>query len=461
MNSKSRANYLIKNTTIFAIGSFATKIIIFFLVPLYTYCLSTSEYGLIDLLVTLGTVIVPIFTINISEAIYRFSLDKETQSYKILSISLIVIIFSSIFSLLIIPILSFFPKYENYKIYFYFYLITLSISQLLLVNLKGTEKLKEYTLGNIIHTLLIAIFNIYFLLFFKMGITGYFLANIIANIIVVIYSLLYGKIFKEILHFEFDKKLFYSMAKYSIVLLPTSFMWWIMNSSDRIMVSNMVGNSANGIYAISYKLPSILVTIASIFNQAWMFSAIKEKDSNDKKKYTNTIFSYMYIVLFTISLALIFIIKPFFKIYVSNDFFDAWKYVPILILGSIFMTLASFVSSSYNVYKDSKGFLFSGLLGAFLNLILNLILIPKLQIYGAAIATCLSYILVFIYRIIDTKKYVKIELNKSYVIPVILFILSSCLLFYDNNIVYLFQIIIFLFYIWINKSLILVILKKY
>lgn len=88
---------------------------------------------------------------------------------------------------------------------------------------------------------------------------------------------------------------------------------------------------------------------------------------------------------------------------VSPEFFDAWQYVPILIVGFIFMTLSTFISTSYNVHKDSKGFLYSSIVGALVNIILNLVFIPFFGIYSAAIATLISYIAVFVYRWIDVK----------------------------------------------------------
>ena len=93
------------------------------------------------------------------------------------------------------------------------------------------------------------------------------------------------------------------------------------------------------------------------------------------------------------------------------------------------MTLATFISTSYNVYKDSKGFLFSGLSGAVINIILNFVFIPLFGIYGAALATACSYIAVFIYRVFDTRKYVKMHFNLKHLL-LLLLVLISCIVTY-------------------------------
>lgn len=430
---KSRNSYLLKNTLIFAIGSFATKFISFFLVPLYTNILSPSEYGIIDLIYAICTILVPFFTLNISESIMRFSLDKNANKQKITNIGTTIFTISIIFACLLIPLTYLIPFYKEYSLYIFLYFISLAGSQIYLANLKGQEKLVYYTIGNIIHTFLIAFFNILFLVVLKKGIEGYFLAYILSNFTTTLYSMIFSDAFTSLKEYTFDKKIAKEMIKYSVVLIPTSFMWWIMNSSDRIMVSKMISTTANGIYAISYKIPSLISTIVTTFTQAWLFSAIKIKDDKDNEKYTNEVYNNLYFISFICGIGIFMILKHFLKFYVSKEYFDAWKYIPFLIIGVIFQTLASFISTSYNVNKDNRGFLFSGLLGAILNIILNFIFIPFIGIYGAALATCLSYISVYIYRLVDTKKYVKIHVLKiKYIISYILLILSAVTVYINS-----------------------------
>lgn len=119
-----------------------------------------------------------------------------------------------------------------------------------------------------------------------------------------------------------------SMAKYSVVLIPNTFMWWIMNSSDRVMVTSMIGVAANGIYAVSYKLPSLVSTLTGIFNQAWSYSAIREDGSEDENEYNNRVFNRLVSIVMLLSIMLLTIIKPFLKLYVGESYYEAWRYTP-------------------------------------------------------------------------------------------------------------------------------------
>lgn len=432
---ESRNKYLLKNTLIFTIGNMGSKLITFFLIPLYTGILSTTEYGITDLINTISVVVVPLITLNISEAVMRFALDKDADKDKISQIGTVILLGASIIGIIIIPICGFFNPISYYGIYVYFYIISSAACQLYLADLRGKELLIQYSLGNIVLTLSTALFNILFLLILHKGIIGYLQAYILANFITAIYALVTGRGYRSfILRIgKLDTNKMKEMIRFSVVLIPNAFMWWIMNASDRIMVSSMVGVAANGIYAISYKLPTLVSTITIIFNQAWSYSAIREEGAGDEEQYSNIIFRNLTVFVMSMGIGLLAIMKPFLNIYVNQNYYEAWKYTPFLVVGFVFSTLGTFISTSYNVHKDSMGYLLSATFGAGFNIVLNFILIPKIEIYGAAIATCVSYCMVFVFRLVHTKKYIKYNIyNQEFIIGTILLILESIFMFVDN-----------------------------
>ena len=409
MKQESRSRYLIKNTVIFTIGNLGTRLISFFLVPLYTYQLTTSQFGVVDLINTIGTMIGPILILNINESVMRFSLDKDANRYKIISVGTLIYLTSFISGILLLVFSNFYKPLIGYGVFVYLFTIGYAGHQLYFGYLRGKEKLVSFAVGNIITTLSIALLNILFLLKFHWGINGYLLAYIVSYFLTILYAVITGGVLPDLKKWSLDPKLGKAMLKYSVLLIPNTFMWWIINSSDRVMVTSMIGSSANGIYAISYKLPSLLQTFITIFSTAWSYSAIREMDSSDNAEFSNQVYSSLHAVAIIIGLAMMFIMKPFLSVYVEESYYEAWKYTPYLIIGFVFLSLASFLGTSYQVYKDSKGMLFSSVAAAITNLLLNLILIPMIGVSGAALATCISYVVVFVYRAINTQKYVKIN----------------------------------------------------
>lgn len=407
-----RRSYLFKNTISFTISTVGTSLISFLLIPFYSRFLSTSEYGIVDLFTTIGMLVVPIVTLNIGQAIMRFSLDEDSDNNRIDSIAVLMTLFSLVFGLVAFLVVKLFVQAPFNGLLFYLYVISNGLFQIFSFSIRGRELVKEFAFINIARSVLITIFGVLFLAIIPLGINGYFESYIVSNFIASIYCLYKIGVFSLIKHFIVDSVLLKQMLSYSIFLVPESLMWWIINSSDRIMVTAMVGVAANGIYAISYKLPSILSVLSSSFTQAWSFSAIKENESEDIVSFSNNMYRRFLGLQMIATIALMCIMKPFMRIYVAPEFYDAWKYTPYLLIGYFFLSLSNFLATLYTVHKDSKGFLFSGGIGAVLNIALNLLLIPQIGVHGAAFATGFCYFAVFLYRVWDTKKYLSIQVFK-------------------------------------------------
>lgn len=453
MGNNERGKYLAKNTIIFTLGNLGTKLIQFFLVPLYTNVLSTADYGVVDLVTTIGMVLAPILLLNINDGVMRFALDKGADFNKIMSIGLAAFIFCLITGLVIFPIGNISNQLGNYSSYIFFYTISYAGNLLFFGYLRGTEKLLQFSIGNIINAMLIASFNIFFLVIIKIGIAGYFLSYTLANFICCIYAFIVGNVKEVIWNFKLDKKLMIKMLKYSVVLIPNTFMWWIINSSDRVMITSFIGNSANGIYAISCKIPTLLSTIVTIFNTAWSYSAIKENDSYDRDEYNNSVYNGLVMLSVVIGAAMMLVMKPFLAVYVSKMYYKAWMFTPYLVVGCVFLSIASFLGAYYTVNKDSKGFLYSSSVAAAINLLLNYLLIPKIGIAGAALATAISYIAVFLYRAVDTKKYISINVfSKKHLVSYILLMLIGCSMFIEGLMSYLLMIIIYIIILILYKE---------
>ena len=433
----NRTKYLVKNTVVFAIGNIGSKLINFFLIPLFTNYLSTEQYGITDLIFTILSIAVPVIILNINEAIMRFAMDEEADYNKIMSVGMVVIALSVILSIPLYIISWAYTPVSDFRIYIYVYAITYGICEINVFYLRGKEQLLAFSISNMLRTFLIAVFNILFLVVLHLEIPGYLLAFISANVITALYAFFVGHIYGAIRNFKFDKELFERMTRYSLPLIPNSFMWWIIDSSDRIMITTMIAVSVSGIYAVSSKITALISFISTIFNQAYSYSALKEEKSEDRIEFNNKVLDMLFASVTIIGLSVMLIIKVFMRYYVSTDFFDAWYYAPPLIVGTCVLVLATFLSVSYTVNKDSMGFLKSGILGAVINIALNLSLIPLIGALGAAIATCASYIIIFVYRSIDTRKYIRLSIySKTHIISFIVLGLSALSVYISEELHY-------------------------
>ncbi len=97
------------------------------------------------------------------------------------------------------------------------------------------------------------------------------------------------------------------------------------------------------------------------------------------------------------------------RVLTAESYFQAWRYIPFLVLAAIYAALAAFLNSVYMVQKKSGLSLLTMTIGAAANLLLNWLLIPRMGPSGAAFATLLSYALVFVIRTFTVTKFVKIR----------------------------------------------------
>lgn len=135
--------------------------------------------------------------------------------------------------------------------------------------------------------------------------------------------------------------------------------------------------------------------------------------------------------------------------------------MPFLTVGCVYLTMASFMATSYTVHKDSFGYLFSGMFGAIFNVVMNFMLIPLIGVYGAAIATCISYILVFVFRLFHTRKYIQYNIyNKEFIVGSAILVLSACLMFIGNRIGFILQLILLAVTVYLFSDIWLPIIRK-
>ncbi|BFK23687.1 oligosaccharide flippase family protein [Massilimicrobiota timonensis] len=436
---------LIRNIGIFTIGNLGSKFLTFLIVPLYTYVLTTEEYGLIDTTITLVSLFLPFFTCAIYEAILRYTLNSKYTKEEVFTNCFIVLILGFLIFIFVMPIINLFIDF-NFLLYFILLLITQGIYTFFQQFSKGIDRNQVYTISGLIYTFIMLLLNVLFLVNFKMGIPGYFLSMIIGYTISSIYITITTNIFKYFKVNVISKESIKVYLKYSIPLVPNSIMWWVMNASSKFFILYFLDLSANGIYAIAFKIPTVISMFSQIFFQAWQISAVEEENSSSKSTYYSKIYNLFSIVMFGISSFLLVVLKPLILNFFSQDYIDAWEYIPFLILAVVFSSFSSFIGVNYIVSKKTSGVFTSSLIGAIANCIFNILLIPCIGLYGASIATLLSYFIMWIIRYRDTKKQINIKINKfAYLFNILIITFQIILLYipFSNNLIF----VLFLFII--------------
>ena len=403
---------LIKNTLVMTIGQFSSKVLSFLLVPLYTSLLSTAEYGTYDLLVTTVTLLTPLLTLTISEGVMRFCLDEKYDPKEILTIGIVVVALGSGVLAISYPIIRHIPAISDYYVWLLLFFTSSNIHLVLTQFLKGINKVKLYATCGVISTAITLVLNIMFLVVFKLGIVGYMLAYILGHSLIIFYILIRIKITKWIINpLKISKQTIKNILKYSCPMIPNSICWWISNSSDKYMVNGLVSTAALGIYSVSYKIPNMMAIFTTIFNSAFQISAVENFGDENSKKFYGNIYQLFSSCNVLVATMLILGSKLLAKLLYQNDFFIAWKASSILIMAFMFNSLAGLLGSVYTSAKKTSMLFYSTIIAALVNILLNITLIPKIGIIGAAIATLISYVCIWIIRLVHSRKILKFKVN--------------------------------------------------
>lgn len=412
MQKKSKYSNLISDTLIFALGSIGSKIIVFFLVPFYTNFLTDAEYGISDLVFTVAQLLIPFISLVIFDAVVRFGLYRKERPQDALLVGVIVWLIGTAVLIVVSPLLRFYKSISRWSPYIIIYSSANIFVSVVLNYLKTINKNLLYSIICIVQTAALAGINIMTIAVWKMGIEGYLIAHVGSNIIAAVLAVAFGRIISELKKARFDKQLAKEMILYSAPLILNNISWWVIQSSDKMMIEAMVSAGALGIYTAAARIPSLISVFVSIFQQAWGISSAKEMDSsNDSTFYTNVFSAYSFAAFFA-GISLCSIIRPFMKIYIRNPMFsDAWQYVPLLLISAVFSAIAAYCGGMYGALKKSKNNMYSTASAALINIIVNYVAIKICGLWGAIIGTVIAYVVLAFVRLLDIKRFVNIQID--------------------------------------------------
>lgn len=414
-NKKNKA--LLTGTITYAIGSFGTKFLNFLIVPLYTYYILPADLGDYDLLVTTVSLLSPLITMKISDAAYRWIIKEKENEVPYISATYKLLIRNCLFAALILQLINLFiPVWNCY--YFIAILVGDRILECLQKLLRGLKNQKLYAVSGLFHTAIFVSLNVIKVCILKQGVTALLQSSVISIYLTIVLILFLEKRLRKI-----DLKPNYRqhqkvMLHYSIPLVPSTLSWWVMSASDRYVIRWVIGSAANGIYSVAYKFPSILQTIFTMFNNAWTDMALAELEKGDQtEEYTKKLFQQLYTISFGMVFVLIPLTKLVMKLILSSSYKDAAIYIGFLYLGTVFQGFSSFCSIGYLKGKKTGGAAKTSVIGAVVNLGIDLFCIRYIGLFAAAISTFLGFFAMWVCRMRDVKESFPIQIDFRMFVP--------------------------------------------
>lgn len=426
----SREGSLVKNTLVLSIGTVFPKLASFVVLPILTGCLTKSEYGTYDLITVLCSLFLPAVTLQIQTAAFRFLIEKKDDSVskkKIISNILLFLVPVSLVALIILVLLLYEYSFATRSLicmYFFFDLFFGVCGQIA----RGLQNNKVYAEASIVSSLSNLVFVVVFVYMLRWGLNGTLICMCVSMLTPTVVMIIQLRMWQYIDVRLFDKKVLKELLNYSWPMVPNSMSMWVMNASDRLVISAFLGIEANAIYAVAKKIPNIVTIAQSTFTMAWQESASLASEDKDSEEYYSKMYDTVFSMMAGIMAFITACMPLLFKILIRGDYDEAYYQMPILIMGMFFFSIASYLGGVYVAKKETKSVGFTTLIAATINLVTNLMMVKFIGVYAASISTLLSYIFLAFYRMYNIQKFTKIRYKMSKIIAVIavLIAISAC-----------------------------------
>lgn len=418
-----------KNTIIISLGTFLPRFASFITLPILTAYLSKAEYGTYDLISVLVSLLLPVTTLQMQTAAFRFLIDtnNEIRKTQIITNSYAFVCFSSFISLIIVFFLLWTYPVELRSVICLYLFSDILVSTARQI-VRGMSMNIYYSISAFISTFGKVITLIIFVVYLKTGLFGSILSLLIADTISFIFLFFSAKIYKHIQLCMFDWNQIKEMLSYSWPMVPNGMSTWAMDMSDRFVVTAFLGVAVNGVYSVSNKIPSLLALAQTTFSMAWQENASIYSKDNDAEDYYSSVFDGLFNMVAGF-MGLLIAITPFlFVVLIKGDYQEAYLQMPILFMAMLFSCLSSCLGGVYIAQKKTKSVGITTILAALCNLIIDFSFISIIGLYAASISTLISYIALFSFRVIDMRKFIKMNYNWRKISICLIVLAVECIL---------------------------------
>lgn len=396
----NKLKLFVENFLVYGLGGIISKIIPLIMVPIVTRLMPNTDYfGISDLSNTVVQFGSAIAVMGMYDAMYRMFFEKEEENYK-KSVCSTAMVFTFITSILVFLIMIVYKDiiaqcFFNDKRYAYVvYLSAMATlvgatNSIISAPTRMQNKRKVFLVINTISPLLSYSISI------PMLMAGYYvialpLAAVISGLTM---EIIFGVMNREWFDpRKFEGKLLKELLIIAIPLLPNFLIYWIFNSSDKIMITNMISVGAAGIYSVGSKLGQASQLIYTAFAGGWQYFAFYTMREKNQVKNNSMIFEYLGIISFTATTFICAWSYLIFELLFTEQYLSGYIIAPYLFLAPLLQMLFQVAGNQFLVIKKTWPNMLILLTGAIINILINWTFIPVLGIEGASIATLIGYI---------------------------------------------------------------------
>ena len=461
---------LLSNTFIFAVGTFSSKILVILMLRFYTGVLTKDEMGVADLIIKTTSILYPIVSLSIGQAVIRYGLERRQRKRDVFSIGLITVLCGFIIALPFHPLLNLVHYNTStggsgsllpWQWLIYLYVLTSCTQNVCSQFIRALGHVRLYALDGIFRTFMTIVLNILYLKVFHWNIFGYVFSIICSDALSTVCLFLIAGLWRYIRVRRLNLHLWRGMLAYSLPLVPDAILVYIIGFSDQMLLAGMQTAAESAVYSIAYRVPTLIALVASIFVDAWQISMVNNNSREEQIGFFSNVGNTYASIVFIIASGAVMCAKLAMMVLAVESYYSGWVVIPFLALGAGFSCLSSFQKSVYLLEKRTVPSFVSTAFSAVINIVLNVLLIPRFGGMGAALATLTSYVALFIYRAVDSRRFMPIRWNlRRLVITVALLAVQVTLMLLEPPLWLLWQLLLFGLLALVNSRELLAGFKK-
>lgn len=460
----NREKLLVKNTLIIALGTITPQLAGIITLPIITGGLTKAENGTYELINTLVSLLIPILTLQLELAAFRFLIDKrgnEKESGTIISTVMTFALLAPIVPLVIMYFalvgISAITKLLI-CLFFYFDVIVITLGQIV----RGIDNNKNYSISAIIRSVTRVLLIVFTIKNWSMGLNGLLLAMGISSAVACGVLFLNGNIFRYYNPRLFSKSTFKDMVLYSLPMIPNSICLWVMNLSNRFLITAFLGVEMVAVFSVANKIPNLFSVVQTTFTYAWQENASMTSEANDASDYYGRVFDTIFNILVGVMALLIAATPVIYSLLIRGEYEESYNQMPILFMGIFMSTLNSFFGGIYVALKKTSIVGLTTVVGAVINVLINLVFINWIGLYASSIATFVSFLVLVMFRMINIQKFLPIEYNwKKFFFWISVLVIMCVTCFMQNIVLNIINMLIACVCVYVlNKTMILGILGK-
>ncbi len=409
---KNRITFLLGNTLVFALGGLVVKAVSLVLMPLYTTSLTAGEYGTAELLNTAIEIVLPLLSLGVVDALYRFSIDDDVPKDELFVGSLLVLGGGIVCTGVLCSLASTVWGMDHTAAFFVLF-CSVCLFKATTQLARGLGHVRRFVAYGLINALVMVV-SAYLLLFrARLGVEGYLWSFTIGYLVGGVAAFVGSAEYRLLVPFRVDRVLLRRMLVYSLPLVPNLLSWWLVSVSGRYVVLWGSGLAAAGLFTAASKMPSLINIVASVFQQAWQYSTAREISSPDRGAFFGVVMRGYSLATLSAAGLVIALNRPISRLMLQAEFSEGWRYVPLLMLVASFGVISIFFESFYQALKNSRVLMASTMLGAVVNVVLAMALVPFMGPWGAGLAGAISYALVLVVRARDLRRRIDLPIDRS------------------------------------------------